>query len=318
MRKMFFTGMLVLATASHAQTYPTKPIRLVVPFAPGGSSTIVARSVATEMEKALGQSIVIENKGGGGGNPAMQDVARADPDGYTLLITHIGSLALNPYLYSNLPFDVNRDFVHISLLAKVPNIFVVHADVPAKSVKEFVALAKAKPGELYYGSAGNGSAGHLAMEYLKLVTGMQLQHVPYKGTGPNLVDLVAGRTHATSAGTPPLMPHVRAGKLRVIGVGSPKRLASIPDAPTVAEQGFAGFETSQWYGLSAPAKTPEAVVKRLATEAAKAARSPAVVERYKADDAEAVGSSPQEYADFVAKEQARWKDVIQRANIKID
>ena len=318
MKTILFTGMLVLAAASHAQTYPTKPVRLVVPFAPGGSSTIVARSVATEMEKALGQSIVIENKGGGGGNPAMQDVARADPDGYTLLITHIGSLALNPYLYSNLPFDVNRDFVHISLLAKVPNIFVVHADVPAKSVKELVALAKAKPGELYYGSAGNGSAGHLAMEYLKLVTGMQLQHVPYKGTGPNLVDLVAGRTHATSAGTPPLMPHVRAGKLRVIGVGSPRRLSSIPDAPTIAEQGFAGFETSQWYGLSAPAKTPDAVVKRLAMEAAKAAKSPAVVERYKADDAEAVGSTPQEYADFVAKEQARWKDVIQRANIKID
>lgn len=318
MKTILFTGMLVLATASHAQTYPTKPIRLVVPFAPGGSSTIVARSVATEMEKALGQSIVIENKGGGGGNPAMQDVARADPDGYTLLITHIGSLALNPYLYSNLPFDVNRDFVHISLLAKVPNIFVVHAEVPAKSVKELVALAKSKPGELYYGSAGNGSAGHLAMEYLKLVTGMQLQHVPYKGTGPNLVDLVAGRTHATSAGTPPLMPHVRAGKLRVIGVGSPRRLSSIPDAPTIAEQGFAGFETSQWYGLSAPAKTPDAVVKRLAMEAARAAKSPAVVERYKADDAEAVGSTPQEYADFVAKEQARWKDVIQRANIKID
>jgi tripartite-type tricarboxylate transporter receptor subunit TctC len=318
MKKIFLTGILLLATASHAQTYPTKPIRLVVPFAPGGSSTIVARSVASEMEKALGQSIVIENKGGGGGNPAMQDVARADPDGYTLLITHIGSLALNPYLYSNLPFDVNRDFVHISLLAKVPNIFVVHADVPAKNVKEFVALAKAKPGELYYGSAGNGSAGHLAMEYLKLVSGMPLQHVPYKGTGPNLVDLVAGRTHATSAGTPPLMPHVRAGKLRVIGVGSPKRLSSMPEAPTIAEQGFAGFETSQWYGLSAPAKTPEAVVKRLAMEAAKAAKSPAVVERYKADDAEAVGSTPQEYADFVAKEQARWKDVIQRANIKID
>jgi tripartite-type tricarboxylate transporter receptor subunit TctC len=295
-----------------AQTYPTKPIRLVVPFAPGGSSTIVARSVAAEMEKALGQSIVIENKGGG------EDVARADPDGYTLLITHIGSLALNPYLYSNLPFDVNRDFVHISLLAKVPNIFVVHESVPAKDAREFVALAKKEPGKFYYGSAGNGSAGHLAMEYFKLVSGIQLQHVPYKGTGPNLVDLVAGRTQATSAGTPPLMPHVKAGKLRVIGVGSPTRLPSIPDAPTIAEQGFAGFETSQWYGLSAPAKTPPAVIQRLATEAAKAARSPAVVERYKADDAEAIGSTPQAYAEFVAKEQARWKDVIQRAGIKID
>jgi tripartite-type tricarboxylate transporter receptor subunit TctC len=301
-----------------AQTYPHKPIRLVVPFAPGGSSTIVARSVAAEMEKGLGQSIVIENKGGGGGNPAMLDVARADADGYTLLITHIGSLALNPYLYSKLPFDVNRDFAHLSLLAKVPNIFVVHESVAAKDAREFVALAKKDPGKLYYGSAGNGSAGHLAMEYFKLVSGIELQHVPYKGTGPNLVDLVAGRTQATSAGTPPLMPHVKAGRLRVIGVGSPHRLPSLPDVPTIAEQGYAGFETSQWYGLSAPAKTPPAIVRRLSDEAAKAAKSAVVAERFKADDAEAVGSTPQEYAAFIAKEQARWKEVIQKANIKID
>src|SRR5919109_1299816 len=318
MKRISAALILAAATLAHGQTYPTKPIRLVVPFAPGGSSTIVARSVAAEMEKGLGQSIVVENKGGGGGNPAMHDVARADPDGYTLLITHIGSLALNPFLYSSLPFDVNRDFAHISLLAKVPNIFVVHESVPAKDVREFVALAKKDPGKLYYGSAGNGSAGHLAMEYFKLVSGIELQHVPYKGTGPNLVDLVAGRTQATSAGTPPLLPHVKAGKLRVIGVGSPKRLPSIPDVPTIAEQGFAGFETSQWYGISAPAKTPAAIIQRLATEAAKAAKSAAVAERFKADDAEAIGSSPQEYAEFVAKEQARWKDVIQRANIKID
>jgi tripartite-type tricarboxylate transporter receptor subunit TctC len=308
----------LFASGAHAQTYPNKPIRLVVPFAPGGSSTIVARSVAVEMEKGLGQNIIIENKGGGGGNPAMLDVARADPDGYTLLITHIGSLALNPFLYSSLPFDVNRDFAHISLLAKVPNIFVVHESVPAKDVREFVALAKKDPGKLYYGSAGNGSAGHLAMEYFKLVSGIELQHVPYKGTGPNLVDLVAGRTQATSAGTPPLLPHVKAGKLRVIGVGSPKRLPSIPDVPTIAEQGYAGFETSQWYGLSVPAKTPPAIIKRLSDEAAKAARSAAVAERFKADDAEAVGSTPKEYADFIAREQARWKEVIQKANIKID
>jgi len=150
------------------------------------------------------------------------------------------------------------------------------------------------------------------------VSGMELQHVPYKGTGPNLVDLVAGRTHATSAGTPPLMPHVKAGKLRVIGVGSPTRLASLPEVPTIAEQGYAGFETSQWYGLSAPAKTPASIIKRLSDEAAKAAKSAAVAERFKADDAEAIGSTPQEYNDFVAKEQARWKDVIQKANIKID
>jgi tripartite-type tricarboxylate transporter receptor subunit TctC len=278
----------------------------------------VARVVTEEMAKGLGESFVIENKGGGGGNPAMLDVARADPDGYTLLVTHIGSLALNPFLYSSLPFDVNRDFVHVSLLAKVPNIFVVHESVAAKDLREFVALAKREPGKLYYGSAGNGSAGHLAMEYLKLVAGIQIQHVPYKGTGPNLIDLIAGRTQATSAGTPPLMPHVKSGKLRVIAVGSPKRLLSLPGAPTVAEQGYPGFETSQWYGLSAPAKTPPAIVKRLADEAARAVKTAAVIERFKPDDAEPIGSTPQEYADFVAREQARWKDVIQKANIKID
>jgi tripartite-type tricarboxylate transporter receptor subunit TctC len=278
----------------------------------------VARSVAMEMEKGLGQPIVIENKGGGGGNLAMHDVARSDPDGYTLIIGHVGSLAMTPYITPNLGYDVNRDFAPISLLAKVPNIFVVHADVPAKNLREFVALAKAKPGQFYYGSAGNGSAGHLAMEYLKLVSGMDLQHVPYKGTGPNLVDLVAGRTHATSAGTPPLMPHVKAGKLRVIAVGTPQRLPTLPDVGTVAEQGYPGFEASQWYGLNAPAKTPPALVKRLAAEAAKAAKSTSVVERFKADDAEAIGSTPEEYGAFIAKEQARWREVIQKAGVKAD
>jgi tripartite-type tricarboxylate transporter receptor subunit TctC len=312
---------LVLAAVAFpcaAQTYPNKPIRLVVPFAPGGSSTIVARSVAIEMEKGLGQSIVIENKGGGGGNLAMNEVAHADPDGYTLIIGHVGSLAMTPFITPNLGHDVNKDFAAVSLLAKVPNIFVVHADVPAKNLREFVALAKSKPGQYYYGSAGNGSAGHLAMEYLKLVSGMDLQHVPYKGTGPNLIDLVAGRTHATSAGTPPLMPHVKSGRLRVIAAGTPRRLASLPDVATVAEQGYAGFETSQWYGLNAPAKTSPAIIKRLADEAAKAVKSPAVIERFSADDAEAIGSTPQEYADFIAKEQARWREVIQKANVKAD
>jgi tripartite-type tricarboxylate transporter receptor subunit TctC len=317
MFRLFF-ALLFAAVTAHAQTYPAKPIRLVVPFAPGGSSTIVARSVAAEMSKSLGQEIYIENKGGGGGNVAMHDVARADPDGYTLIIGHVGSLAMTPFITPNLGYDVNRDFVPISLLAKVPNIFVVHADVPARNLREFVALAKSRPGQLYYGSAGNGSAGHLAMEYLKLVSGMDLQHVPYKGTGPNLVDLVAGRTHATSAGTPPLMPHVKAGKLRVIAVGTPQRLAALPEVPTVAEQGYPGFETSQWYGLNAPAKTPDAVIKRLAQEAAKAVKTPAVLERFAVDNAEAVGSTPQEYADLIAKEQARWKEVIQKANIKAD
>jgi tripartite-type tricarboxylate transporter receptor subunit TctC len=307
-----------LPALGHAQSWPTKPIRLVVPFAPGGTSSIVARSVAAEMEKGLGQPIIIDNRPGGGGNVAMQEVARADPDGYTLIIGHIGTLAVNPFMFEKLPFDTNRDFTAVSLLAKVPNIFVVHADVPAKDLREFVALAKKQPGKLYYGSAGNGSAGHLAFEYLKLVAGIDLVHVPYKGTGPNLTDLLAGRTQATSAGTPPLLPHVKAGKLRVIAVGSRQRLSILPDVGTVAEQGHPGFETTQWYGLNAPAKTPPAVIQRLAAEAAKAARHPSVSERFAVDNAEAVGSTPKEYSDFIAAEQARWGDVVRRAGVKVN
>ena len=315
----FVPWVLALAAGTAcAQSYPTKPIRLVVPFAPGGSSSIVARSFTAEMEKGLGQSFVVENKGGGGGNLAMNDVAHADPDGYTLIIGHVGSLAMTPFMEKNLGYDVNHDFAAVSLLAKVPNIFVVHESVPARNLKEFVALAKQQPGKLNYGSAGNGSAGHLAMEYLKLVSGIDIQHVPYKGTGPNLIDLVAGRTQATSAGTPPLMPHVKSGKLRVIAVGTPKRLASLPEVGTVAEQGYPGFETSQWYGLNAPAKTPPAIIQRLADEAAKAAKSPALLARFAAEDAEAVGSTPQAYAQFIGKEQARWKDVIEKAGVKAD
>ena len=318
---MRFFGIIVLALIAfnlQAQTYPVKPIRLVVPFAPGGSSSIVARAVAAEMEKGLGQPIVVDNKPGGGGNVAMFEVARSEPDGYTLIIGHVGSLAMNPYMYDKLPYDVDRDFAPISLLAIVPAIFVVHESVPAKNLREFVALAKKEPGKLYYGSAGNGSAGHLAMEYLKQVSGIDIQHVPYKGTGPNVIDLVAGRTQASSAGTPPLMPHVKSGRLRVIAVGTTKRLHTLPDVGTVAEQGYPGFETSQWYGLNAPAKTPEPIMKRLAEEAAKAAKSPKLLERFAADDAEAVGSTPAEYAAFIKKEQERWSRVVRASKIKAD
>ncbi|HTP62770.1 MAG TPA: tripartite tricarboxylate transporter substrate binding protein [Burkholderiales bacterium] len=319
MKRIFiFVLVLIFSGAAGAQTYPNKPIRLVVPFAPGGSSSIVARSIAAEMEKGLGQPIVIDNKPGGGGNVAMVEVAHADPDGYTLIIGHVGSLAMNPFMYDKLPYDVDKDFAAVSLLAIVPAIFVVHESVPAKNLREFVALAKKEPGKLNYGSAGNGSAGHLAMEYLKQVTGIDIQHVPYKGTGPNIVDLVAGRTQAASAGTPPLMPFVKSGKLRVIAVGTSKRLATLPDVGTVAEQGYPGFETSQWYGLNAPAKTPEAIIKRLSAEAAKAAKSPLVLERFAADDAEAVGSTPAEYAAFIKKEQERWGKVVRAAHIRAD
>jgi len=317
--RLALAALLALFTLhSHAQGWPAKPLRLVVPFAPGGSSTIVARLVADGMSKGLGQQVVVENKPGGGGNIAMLEVARAEPDGYTMIIGHIGTLAVNPFMYAKLPFDTDNDFAPVSLIAKVPAIYVVHADLPVKDLREFVALLKKEPGKYYYGSAGNGSAGHLAMEYLKQATGIDIQHVPYKGTGPNITDLVAGRTQAASAGTPPLIPHVKAGKLRVIAVGPSKRLPTLPDVGTVAEQGYPGFETSQWYGLNVPAKTPEPIIRRLAEEAAKAAKSPLMAERLAVDDAEPIGSTPAEYAAFIKKEQERWSKVVRTAKIKAD
>jgi tripartite-type tricarboxylate transporter receptor subunit TctC len=216
------------------------------------------------------------------------------------------------------PYDVNKDFAPVTLLAKVPNVFVIHPDVPAKNFKEFVAYAKANPGKLNYGSAGNASAGHLAMEYLKLVTGMFMTHIPYRGTGPQLTDLLAGRTQASSAGMPALGAHIRAGKLRAIAVGTQKRIPSMPDVPTVAEMGFPNFETSQWYGIHVPAGTPPEIIKRLQEESQKALASSGVTARFATDNAVAGGYPSTEYAKFIAGEQKIWKDIVKRAQIKAD
>ncbi len=307
-----------LAGSALAQSnWPARSIRLVVPFAPGGSSEIVARATAHELTKTLGQTVYVENKPGGGGNIAMGEVARAD-DQHTLILGHIGTLAVNPFIYDKLPFDTNRDFKPVTLLAKVPSLYVVHPDVPARNLKEFVALVRSKPGQLNYGSAGNGSAGHLAMEYLKMVANLFLVHVPYRGTGPQLTDLLAGRLEAASVGAPAIMQFIKAGKLRCIATGSKERLPQLPDVPTVAEQGFPGFEMTQWYGLSAPASLAQAHIDKLAVEAAKAIRSVSSKERLSADAAEAVGNTPAQFAQFIAQEQQRWKAVVARAKIKPD
>ena len=308
---------LSLPLTLHAQsTWPSKQIRLVVPFAPGGTSEIVARTVAAELTKQLGQSVFVDNKPGGAGVIAMQEVAKSAPDGHTLILGHVGTLAVNPYMLANQPYDVNKDFTPITMLAKVPNMFVIHKDVPAKDFKEFVAYVKANPGKVNYGSAGNASAGHLAMEYLKLVTGMDMQHIAYKGTGPQLTDLLAGRTQASSAGLPALAAHIKSGNLRAIAVGTQQRVASLPDVPTVSEMGYKDFETSQWYGLIAPAATPAEIVKRLHEEVVKAMKANAVTERFAQDSAVGGGSAPAEFAAFIANEQRIWKDIVKRANIK--
>ena len=299
-------------------SWPRQSIRFVVPFAPGGTSEIVARTVAQELTKQLGHSVYVDNKGGGAGLPAMQEVSKAAPDGHTLILGHVGSLAVNPYIFPNQPFDVNRDFLPVTLLAKVPNLFVIHPDVPAKDFKEFVAYVKKNPGRLNYGSAGNASAGHLAMEYLKLVTGMFMTHIPYRGTGPQLTDLLAGRTQASSAGLPALMPHIKSGKLRPIAVGTAQRLSQLPDVPTVAEMGFKDFETSQWYGILVPAGTPREIVKRLQEESLKALRSNAVTERFVNDSAVGGGGPPEEFAAFIVQQQKIWKEIVKRAGIRPD
>jgi tripartite-type tricarboxylate transporter receptor subunit TctC len=310
---------LPLPTTLFAQAaWPRQSIRFVVPFAPGGTSEIVARTVANELTKQLGQTVFVDNKGGGAGIPAMQDVAKSVPDGHTIIMGHVGSLAVNPYIFPNQPYDVNKDFIPVTLLAKVPNLFVVHPDVPAQTFKEFVAYVKKNPGKLNYGSAGNASAGHLAMEYLKLVTGMFITHIPYRGTGPAMTDLLAGRTQVFSAGTPALLPHIKAGRLRAIAMGTAQRLPILPDVPTVAEMGYKDFETSQWYGILAPAGTPREIVIRLQEESLKALKSNSVTERFASDSAIGGGGPPAEFAAFIAQQQTLWKEIVVRAGIKPD
>ncbi|CAN7230623.1 tripartite tricarboxylate transporter substrate binding protein [Pseudorhodoferax sp. LjRoot39] len=314
-RQLLALGAALPWVAQAQPAWPSKPLRLVVPFAPGGSSEIVARSVAGEMAKTIGQNVFVDNKPGAAGNIAMQEVA-ASEDGHTLILGHIGTLAVNPYIFSKLPYDAARDFVPVTLVSKVPSLYVVHPDLPARDLKEFVAYAKTKPGQLNYGSAGNGSAGHLAFEYLKMVSGTFVVHVPYRGTGPMLTDLMSGRLQAASVGAPALLPFIKAGRLRCIATGTTERLPQLPDVPTVASQGYPGFEMTQWYGLLAPAKWPRDHIAKLEAEAVRAARGSIVKDKLSADTALAVGSSAAEFGAFIKSEQARWKPVIARAQIK--
>ena len=300
---------------SRADTWPTKPLRLIVPFAPGGSSEIVARALAGEMSKTIGQSVFVENKPGAAGNIAMQEVANAT-DEHTLILGHIGTLAVNQYIFSKLPYDPIKDFTPITLISKVPSLYVVHPDLPVKNLKEFVAYAKANPAQLNYGSAGNGSAGHLAFEYLKMTTETFVLHVPYRGTGPMLTDLLAGRLQAAAVGAPALLQFIKAGKLRCIATGTSTRLPQLPDVATVAEQGYKGFEMTQWYGLLAPSKMAKANIDKLEKEAITATRGKIVSDKLSQDTALAVGNTRAEFEAFIKMEQARWKPVITRAQIK--
>ena len=308
--------MLGISTAG-AQTWPSKPIRLVVPFAPGGSSEIIARALAAAISGPLGQNVYVENKPGAAGNLAMEEVKRAPADGYTLILGHVGTLAVNPALFGNtLPYDPVKDFQPVSLVATVPNVIAVNPQLPIHTLKELVDAAKKNPGKMNYGSAGNGSAGHLAMEYFKLQSGVDIVHVPYKGTGPMLTDLLGGQTEMTFNGIPPIAGQIKGGKLRAIAVGSAKRVPSMPDVPTIAESGYPGFETSQWYGILVPAATPKAIVDRLQKEIASALAHPETTKKIVEDGALVVGNTPAEFAAFIAGEEKRWGEVVRKAGVK--
>jgi len=316
--KRFAPILLAFAALGAQAQYPTKPIRLVVPFAPGGSSSIIARAFSVEMSKGLGQQFVVENKPGGGGNIAMQEVARAEPDGYTLIIGHIGTFAVNPFMFAKLPFDTNRDFRAVSLFAKVPQIFVVPSSVPAKDLREFVALAKKDPGKLYYGSAGNGSAGHMAGELLKSQAHVSAVHIPYAGAAPAQLGLLAGKTDFMFDNMASALPQIKAGKLMALAVTTPQRAPALPDAPTMAQSGLAGFDVSTWFGVFVPTGTPPAIVARLNETMTAALRTPEMKERLARMGAEPAPMSSQQFAELVRSELAKYEKLVKFSGARVD
>ena len=310
----------IAAPLSHAQTapWPSKPIRIVVPFAPGGPADLLPRLIGPKLTEAWGQPVVVENKPGAGGNIGMDQVARSAPDGYTLVIGPVGNLAVNPHLYPNLPYDVTRDFTPVTLIASFSNVLVVNPDVPAKSVSELIALAKAKPKSLSYGSPGVGSQAHLAGELVRLQAGVDIVHVAYNGTAPALRDLLGGQIHLMFSQTSSALPQIQAGKLRALGVASPQRSALLPDLPTIAESGLPGFEAVSWYALLGPGGMPKEIAAKLQAEIARVLQMPDVRDKLAAQGADAVGNTPEQLAALIRSDSAKYADIVRRANIKAE
>ena len=308
-----------LPLAAQAQAYPNRPIRLIVPFTPGGSTDILARAIGLELGKAWSASVVVENVPGAGGAIGADKVAKAAPDGYTLLMGHIGTLAVNPSLYPKLPYSPLKDFAPVAWVANVPNVLVLHPATKATNMKEFVAHAKANPGRLNYGSGGNGSAANLATEYLKMRTEISLVHIPYRGTAPAVNDLVAGQTQVLFTGVPAVIAQVRSGQLKALAVSGKARVEALPDVPTVNEAlGLKDFEADQWYGVVAPTGTPPDVIARLNQAINAALNSAELKKRLGAEGAVANPTTPEAFGKYIAAEIERWKPVITSGRVKVD
>jgi tripartite-type tricarboxylate transporter receptor subunit TctC len=304
------------AGAAAAQPYPSKPVRFVVPFAPGGSTDTLARALGQKMADSLGQQVVIDNRTGANGNIGMEIVAKSPPDGHTIVLGYIANVAIGPSLYDKLPFDPVRDYEAVTLLATSPNVLVAHSTVQGTNLKEVIALAKAKPGQVNYASASVASVGHLTGELLNQLAGMKMVHVAYKGSGQAVTDLLGGHIQLMFSGFSSVMPHIKSGKLRAIVQTGEKRSPALPDVPTIAESGFPKFEATAWYGVHAPAKTPKPVINRLNAEFVKALKAPDVKERLNALGFELVGSTPEYYASYIKSEITKWAKVVKASGAK--
>ena len=300
------------------QAYPAKPIRMIIGFPPGGGTDIVGRIVAQKLGDSLGQQVIADNRGGASGQLAAELVAKSAPDGYTIMMAHIAAISILPSLVAKLPYDAQKDFVPITLAAIGPNLLVVHPSLPVRTVKELVALAKARPGQLQYASPGAGTVQHLAAELFKLQAKVDILHVPYKGSGQSIVDLVAGHVHMDFDSVPPVINHVRQGKLRAIAVTSAKRFSLLPDIPTINESGVEGIDMSTWWGLVAPAAVSREIVAKLHGETVKLLQQAEVKERIAFVGAETVGNTPEEFAAYIRAEAEKYARIVKDAGIKID
>ena len=310
--------LMLVAALSSAQTYPTKPIRLVVPFPPGGATDILARDVAQKLTEAWGQSVIVDNRPGAGGNIGSELVAKSAPDGYTLEMGTVGTHAINASLYAKMPYDHVKDFTPVILVAGVPNVLVVTPSLPVSSVAELIAYAKANPGKLNFASSGNGTSIHLSGELFKVMAGVQMTHIPYKGSAPALQDLIAGQVQLMFDNLPPSLPQIKAGKLRALAVTSLARAPALPDVPTLAESGLPGFEASSWFGILAPAGTPAPIVAKLNAEVAKWLATPEAKEKLLKQGANPAGGTPEDFAKHIAAETAKWAKVVKDSGAKID